>query len=710
VNGPEPRAHWVLLGVLLFAILFGLFLQGYTDRAVALEPSPSNGAAAATVVGAGGPVIYGTPGGHLAARQLPRHTVVLTFDDGPDTTWTPRILTILHRDHVRATFFVLGSRVADDPGLVREELDEGDEIGSDTFTEANLPLFTGTQQNVEMSLNQLALAGVIGRTTTLVRPDFSSVPDALTTADLGSLRMLTGQGYMVVLFDRDSGDLGNPGVQTIIHNAVVAGGAGLIVLLHDGGGDRLETVEALPRIIARYRHYGYRFETVTQALGMRPQAGLQSVPSIRRVQGIAFVAALRSGQIGAAILVFLLLLLAGLTIPRAVILLCMARRHARRARIAQRTRRILPAPYHPAVSILVPAFNEAVGIEATARSLAASDYPDLEVVIVDDGSTDATAAIVESLALPNVRLVRQDNAGKAAALNAGLAASHNEVVVMVDGDTVFEPSTLYQLVQPLSDAGVGAVSGNTKVGNRKGLIGRWQHVEYVSAFNLDRRLYDLLHCMPTVPGAIGAFRREALDAVGGVSHDTLAEDTDLTMALQRAGWRVVYEEQARAWTEAPSTLSQLWVQRYRWCYGTLQSVWKHRRAVIDQGPGRSLGRIGLPYLLFFQVLLPLLAPVIDLYFLYGLVFLDPLRSLVFWLLFLALQTIVTAYALRLDGESFSCLWVLPLQQFVYRQLMYLVIIQSVTSALAGVRLRWHKLLRSGDVVAGVPARGGGAVT
>jgi cellulose synthase/poly-beta-1,6-N-acetylglucosamine synthase-like glycosyltransferase len=210
-------------------------------------------------------------------------------------------------------------------------------------------------------------------------------------------------------------------------------------------------------------------------------------------------------------------------------------------------------------------------------------------------------------------------------------------------------------------------------------------------------MYDVLNCMPTVPGAAGAFRREALIAVGGVSTDTLAEDTDLTMAVTRAGWRVVYEERARAWTEAPATLNALWRQRYRWCYGTLQSIWKHRHAVVEGGPGRSLGLVGLPYLMLFQVLLPLLAPVIDVFAIYGLLFLDPATVIGFWLAYLLLQLLGGVYALRLDRESLRPLWTMPLQQFVYRQLMYLVVVASVISALAGIRLPWHKLERTGGV-------------
>jgi cellulose synthase/poly-beta-1,6-N-acetylglucosamine synthase-like glycosyltransferase len=276
---------------------------------------------------------------------------------------------------------------------------------------------------------------------------------------------------------------------------------------------------------------------------------------------------------------------------------------------------------------------------------------------------------------------------------------------MVDGDTVFQRDTLRQIVKPFADLTVGAVSGNTKVANRGGILGRWQHIEYVIGFNLDRRMFDLLQCMPTVPGAIGAFRREALSQVGGVSHDTLAEDTDLTMAICRSGWRVVYEETAIAWTEAPGSLRQLWRQRYRWCYGTLQAMWKHRGSLVEKGP---FGRRCLTYLITFQVLLPLIAPAVDVFAVYGLLFLDPVETLGLWALFVLGQMAAGAYALYLDHEPVRPLWTLPLQQIVYRQLMYLVVIQSVVTAVLGATLRWQTIHRTGtfaDVPAPVPTAG-----
>jgi len=353
-------------------------------------------------------------------------------------------------------------------------------------------------------------------------------------------------------------------------------------------------------------------------------------------------------------------------------------------------------PVTEPVTVVVPAYNEQECITNTLLSLSASDHP-VEVIVVDDGSTDDTSAIVEELGLPNVRLIRQRNSGKPTALNTGVAAASHDLIVMMDGDTVFEPSTVRELVQPFADQRVGAVAGNAKVGNRDTLIGAWQHIEYVMGFNLDRRMYDVLNCMPTIPGAIGAFRRTALQQAGGMSDDTLAEDTDVTMALHRAGWKVVYAEDARAWTEAPVSMKQLWSQRYRWSYGTMQAMWKHRHALLERGPAGHFGRVGLPFVSLFMVVTPLLAPAFDIGMVYGVVFVDAYKTLAAWFAVMALQAVCAWWSFHLDKEKAWHLITLPAQQVVYRVLMYMVLMQSAITALTGGRLRWQKLKRTGEV-------------
>ncbi|GAC1361615.1 MAG: glycosyltransferase [Actinomycetota bacterium] len=677
----------MLFGLLLTALTAALLVQGFAREEIGRSATAAPGAVA-TGLEQAGPVMD-LSGTTVRSVRSPDHEIALTFDDGPDPRWTPAILEVLRRHNVRATFFVVGSQVVANPGLLREELRAGHEIGSHTFTHANLGAVSALRADLELALTETSLAGAGGINTSLVRLPYASTPDSFRVPEYLAAREASRFGYLIVTTDLDSEDWRRPGVDRIVTLATPALGSGAVIMFHDAGGDRAQTVTAVDRLITSLQARGDRFVTVSQLAGLAPGTADPTVGLSARLQGVGLLWAMRLAFWVTRLLTLMLIPIGVLSFLRAATVLALARRHVRLTR-----RRPEDAPLLPPVSVVVPAYNEAAGIVAAVRSLAASTHRDVEIIVIDDGSTDATAALVSSLNEPRVTLIRQANAGKPAALNAGVARARHNIVVMVDGDTVFEPDTITQLVQPFRDPTVGAVSGNTKVGNRRGLLGRWQHIEYVLGFNLDRRMYDVLQCMPTIPGAIGAFRREALIDVGGVSGDTLAEDTDLTMALSRAGWRAVYEENARAWTEAPANLRALWRQRYRWSYGTMQAMWKHRRSVIEHTP---LGRYGIPYLLFFQVLLPLLAPVIDLIALYGLIFLNPLPVLAYWLAFNLLQVAIGAYAFRLDGEKLGPLWSVPLQQFVYRQLMYLVVIQSVISALAGSRLRWHKLARVGGL-------------
>jgi cellulose synthase/poly-beta-1,6-N-acetylglucosamine synthase-like glycosyltransferase/peptidoglycan/xylan/chitin deacetylase (PgdA/CDA1 family) len=681
-----------LLGLVLFVLAAGLTLNGYRIRALGHSGTDQQVTGGPATLAGAGPVLD-LSGASARSVTGPPRTVALTFDDGPDPRWTPQVLAVLARHHVPATFFVVGSRVLAHPGLVKAEVAAGDEVGSHTFVHAYLTRLPGYQRDLELSLTQSALASAAGIHTGLLRPPYSSEPDAATVADVGTWRAISRQGYLIVLANRDAEDWRRPGVPAILANAAPDPATGNVVMFHDGGGDRSQTVAAVDTFITSLQAQGYRFTTVTGLAGLPPTAADAPVPFGGRVQGdlVAFTAALGRWTVEAVR--WLAVPIGILLLARCALLIVFARRHRR-----DRRRNTFDPTFHPPVTVVVPAYNEEVGVATAVRSIAGSVYPSLEVVVVDDGSTDRTADVVERLALPNVRLVRQHNGGKASALNAGISLASHDVIITVDGDTAFEPDTIAMLVQPLSDPGVGAVSGNTKVGNRGGILGRWQHIEYVMGFNLDRRMYDLLGCMPTVPGAIGGFRREALDAIGGFRTDTLAEDTDVTMAIGRLGWRVAYADRARAWTEAPATWSALWKQRYRWSYGNMQALWKHRGALRD---GSRLGRYGHPYVLVFQVLLPLLSPVIDLYALFGLFAFNLVAVLSYWLVMNAVNMVVAGYALRTDGESMKPVWTVPFQQFVYRQLVYLVIIQSAVTAVLGSRLRWQKLERSGEFAGGM---------
>ncbi|PAZ16890.1 bi-functional transferase/deacetylase [Streptomyces sp. SA15] len=686
----------LLLPVLVLAALMAmLMLRGYVHSEILADHRVRPEAAADQVpqrILDGGPVID-TRGGRPTSLKVPDRRLVLTFDDGPDPIWTPKVLDVLRKHDAHAVFFVTGTMASRYPDLVERLVDEGHEIGLHTFNHPDLSLQSKERIDWELSQNQLAITGAAGIRTSLFRPPYSSYAASLDNNTWPITQYIGTRGYISVLTSVDSRDWSRPGVEQIIRNVTPKGGKGAVVLMHDSGGDRHQTVEALDRFLPQMKAKGYEFGHLTEALDA-PSAHTR-VAGVDLWKGKAWVFLVQASNNITAVLVVGLAIIGFLVIARFGLMLLLSGIHARRVR--RRDFR-WGEPVTEPVSVLVPAYNEAKCIENTCRSLMESDHP-IEVIVIDDGSSDGTARIVENLDLPGVRVVRQLNAGKPAALNRGVANARYDLVVMMDGDTVFEPSTVRELVQPFGDPRVGAVAGNAKVGNKDTLIGAWQHIEYVMGFNLDRRMYDVLQCMPTIPGAVGAFRRSALERVGGMSDDTLAEDTDITMAIHRDGWRVVYAEKARAWTEAPESVQQLWSQRYRWSYGTMQAIWKHRRALFDRGPSGRFGRVGLPLVSLFMVLAPLLAPLIDVFLVYGLVFGPTGKTILAWFGVLAIQAACATYAFILDRERLTPLISLPLQQILYRQLMYVVLLQSWITALTGGRLRWQKLRRKGGVSA-----------
>ncbi|MGW3458071.1 bifunctional polysaccharide deacetylase/glycosyltransferase family 2 protein [Streptomyces olivaceoviridis] len=717
----RPRVILALL--LLLALTCVMLLDGYLRAEVGGDQRVRSGADSSEVPDAildGGPILT-FRGGQATTVSVPAKTIALTFDDGPDPTWTPQVLDILRKYDVPGTFFLVGSMVSRYPGIVRTMVEQGNEVGIHTFTHVDLSYQSASRVDREMEQTQLALAGAAGITTTLFRAPYSSETDAVDNYSWPVYQRLGKDGYTSVFVDTDSDDWKRPGVSDIVKWATPKGTRGASVLFHDAGGERAQTIAALPRYIEKMKAKGYTFTTISGVMerqraadrqaagggtpaGLRLQAAHHQATGLTLYEGKALIAAVAVAEWTVPTLSVGLAIVGVAVLGRFAMMLVLARRHHR-----QRNRRRFAwgPPVTGPVSVIVPAYNEKECIANTLQSLARSTHP-IEIIVVDDGSTDGTSRIArdaaESLGMTNVRVVRQENAGKPAALNNGVRDASYDIVVMMDGDTVFEPDTVRHMVQPFADPSVGAVAGNAKVGNRTTVIGAWQHIEYVMGFNLDRRMYDLLRCMPTIPGAIGAFRRDAVLAVGGMSEDTLAEDTDITIAMHRAGWRVVYQEHARAWTEAPGSLGQLWSQRYRWSYGTMQALWKHRESLTDRGPSGRFGRVGMPLVVVFQVVTPLFAPLIDVFTAYSMIFVDFRAALLAWLAVLGVQLLCAAYAFRLDREKYRYLLMMPLQQLAYRQMMYLVLIHSCVTALTGGRLRWQKLKRTGEV--GTPAGAG----
>jgi cellulose synthase/poly-beta-1,6-N-acetylglucosamine synthase-like glycosyltransferase/spore germination protein YaaH/peptidoglycan/xylan/chitin deacetylase (PgdA/CDA1 family) len=638
------------------------------------------------------------------------HKVAISFDDGPDPRWTPEILDILKQKQVPATFFVIGEPANQDDEVVKREYAEGHEVGNHTFTHPEFDIISKTQLQLELNLTELLLESSLGVKTTLFRPPYGIDHQPETASEIQMLPIPQSMGYIIVGARVDPHDWGEPNggpppaVGTIVERVLsdVEGNRGNILLMHDGGGDRSRTVQALPQIIDALRSKGYQFASVGELLG---QTRAQVMPPLShqewllaRADAFIFDVFRWFRTIMGFIFVAGIMLVSG----RALIVGVLA--------LAEKLR---PEPedrpdYKPRVSVLIPAYNEEAVIEATVRSALASDYPEIEVIVVDDGSIDRTAEIVRADfgRDPRVRLLLQSNHGKPSALNNGLGEATGEIVVSIDADTIVDAKAIRLLIRHFANPNVGAVAGNVKVINRNRWLTRWQALEYITSQNLEKRAFDLLNCIPVVPGAVGAWRADLLRSNGGFSGDTVAEDTDLTLTIRREGWKIRYDEHAIGRTEVPDTVDALVRQRFRWTFGTLQAIWKHRDAVGKPRYG-TLGWVAIPNIFMFQIILPLVSPLIDLLFLLTLALwalaqlritrLPPLwtsqdveRSLIFFALFMLIDlfTCIVAFALERD-EDWTLLAPLILQRFYYRQMMYVVLFRALKEAIEGRPVGWR---------------------
>lgn len=638
---------------------------------------------------------------HAAYTQLPERTrvesyghaaqrrVALTFDDGPDPLWTPQVLDALSREHAPATFFLVGDQAQACPSLVRRELAEGHLLGNHTFLHPNLQEISPLRLKGELNATQRVIEAITGRQTLLFRPPFDTDSTPTHSRELAVLSQVTAQGYVIAAADVDSVDYARPGVQAIIDNVLhgLEKSKSNVVVLHDAGGDRAQTVAALATLIPALRARGYELVTLDNLLGQPRERLMPPVAGLERAILANSVVWTWLRSTGWSLLVGLFFLTTFVSALRLLFMALLVWRSRRRP--------VAHPSFTPPIVVVVPAYNEAQVIGRTIDGLLDSDYPDFRILVIDDGSSDQTAAVVDEIAArhPQVSLISTPNQGKCAALDLGFAEASAEFVVTIDADTIVLPGTLRQLIAPFVDEDVDAVCGNVQVGNVRNLLTRFQDVEYVTSQNYDRRAFENLNCISVVPGATGAWKRQAVLEVGGYSADTLTEDADLTLTLLRSGGKIVYATEARSITEAPETCRTLMRQRFRWSYGTLQCLWKHRRAF---GRG-NLGRFALPNMLLFQLLFPLMAPIGDLVMLLALLRGDFNAIAVGYLLFLGMDLVGSIAAFHLDRRRLGRIWIVLVQRFFYRQFMYIVTFRAALASLRGSRHGWNKLQRQGTV-------------
>jgi cellulose synthase/poly-beta-1,6-N-acetylglucosamine synthase-like glycosyltransferase/peptidoglycan/xylan/chitin deacetylase (PgdA/CDA1 family) len=642
----------------------------------------------------------------------------LTFDDGPDPTYTPAILDILAQKGVKATFFIVGSAGTVNRDLLRRIHAEGHDIGNHTFTHTNLSDFSHEHLKFELNATQRLLESTIGVRTKLFRPPFGGDLEPQTIDGADALRVATQLGYLTIGMRIDPKDWARPLSSQIVAKTVEGAirGDGNVVLLHDAGGNRTATIEALPQIIDRLRAEGFRFVTTHELIGLSRE---QIMPRVDAEDGLIVALnyagfSLFSGF--SSLMAFLFQLGIALGTLRMLWVATFAVVHRRREK-----QRWSLAWAPDRFAVIVPAHNEERVICGSVSALLASEVSNFEILVVDDGSRDRTAEVVREAFAgnPRVRVITKPNGGKWSALNMGLAHTDAEVVVTLDADTIFEPDAPGMLLRHFADPKVGAVAGCAGVGNRVNLLTRFQALEYATNQNLDRRALELVNGITVVPGAIGAWRRSALLSIGGFVPDTLAEDADATTSLAVAGWKIAYEPRALARTEAPETLKGFMGQRMRWMFGTLQMAYKHRRAMLRIRP-LGIGAFGLPNIVLFQFLFTLAAPFIDLMLVWSIVSglfayaLHPehgvpvtmLTVAAYWAYFQLLEVATSGLAIALDRRRnlWRLLPLLFLQRFCYRQLLYVTAMRVAAAALKGRMLGWGSLARTGRVL---PARAAG---
>lgn len=624
--------------------------------------------------------------------------VVLTFDDGPNPLYTTAILDILKKEAIPATFFLVGDNIAKHPEVARRVVNEGMEVGNHTFTHqdrdyADYGRHTGESgMNFEINFTQNLIQAVSGQKTRLFRAPFWGSENDIDLNTLGLTTFALDKGYMISAPTKDSNDWQGLSPEKITTNSTLFADGTVVLLLHDGGGYRQNTVLALPAIIKYYREHGYTFTTMAGLTGQAMMSDNSLWEDIS--SNLAFLTyRLKSAFPRGLTPIFITglifsLLYSSVTVFLALVEIWRYRRVLRRLR----------PNYHPQVSVIIPAFNEDQVIGSTIRSILASHYQNLIIYVVDDGSTDDTLGVARRFARnPRVKILTKLNGGKHSALNLALGQIKTRIFISMDADTQVLPDTIGNLVRYFQNPKVAAVGGNIKVGNRRSFLGIMQSIEYTLSLNLERNAYSLFNSILVVPGALGAWRTSAVRRVGGYSAKTLTEDAELTLRILKRGYKIYYEKHALAYTETPQTHSQLIRQRFRWYFGVLQTFYLHRDMLFGS-KHHVLGKVVLPFTIFIQIPMLILTPVMDVLALAYLLEVSVETVGYYLAIYLVIRAFLASFAYLLSHENPWPVLFIPLIRFVYQPILYVSLYAALYKIIKGELVVWRKLRRYNSVV------------
>ena len=617
---------------------------------------------------------------------------------------------------------MIGEIAGNNVGIMKRVYEEGHEIGNHTFTHPDISEISKNQVDLQLKLTERLFASKLGVYPLYFRPPYSIDQEPDTNDQAAPVDHIQGLGYVIIGNKIDTNDwdehpkkspqeIADSVMQQIADMDTHPWTRGSIILMHDGGGDRAPTVAALPLLITTLRSHGYEIVPVSELVGKTREEVMPPLTRHQlwqaRVDSIAFFFyAFFNFFVVHVFFVGDVLMSARLIIIGLCAIIDRLRKRKEYA----------TADYNPRVAVLIPAYNEETVIIRTIRSVMMSSYKNIRIIVIDDGSTDNTCnaareAYPNDIASGRLTVLTKPNGGKAEALNFALEQTDEEIYIGIDADGVVAHDAITRLVPHFANPKIGAVAGNAKVGNRVNLWTRWQALEYITSQNFERRALDLFDVVMVVPGAIGAWRTRAVQDGGGYAVDTVAEDADLTMNLLEQGYWVIYEDQALAFTEAPVNVNGLMRQRFRWSFGILQAIFKHRGAIRNR---RAMGLFALPNILVFQILLPLVSPLIDLMFVAGVFhyildrYFHPetastasfYKLLTFFLAFLAIDFAASALAFTLERKhpaSRGDAWLLFhiwIQRFTYRQVFSVVLFKTIKRAIDGKPFNWDKLART----------------